>query len=198
MVENFRKSDIYVVTQTMINAIETMENVGTDKALLSSFRHSAGKSLSQSSEIWNFIFQYLPERYLSETGRETAAEKAVCTALQMYALYRQGNGSHSSQKYINFGTSLGKVRSGIGEDTLDKRMNMILTADDFDELSYRLRQILKLCKSRETVDINFAKLSEDLYKWLNGRKDTIRFLWAQAYYAVHNNNSENNSGEERK
>lgn len=203
MGENFRKSDIYTITQTMIDAIEAMEKSGNDRALLSAFRHSIGKPLSQSSDIWNFLFSYMPEKYLSFNGNETNGERAICTTLQLYALHRQGNGNHSSSEYINFGKSIGKLRSIIGEDVLDKRMNMVLTADDFDEISYRLRQILKLCKSRETVNINFAKLAEDLYRWLNGRKDKIRVLWAQSYYATQKNNLnqqdvEKNSGEERK
>lgn len=196
MSENYRKSDIYVTTQMIINAIEEMGKTGADKALLASLRHSIGKPLSQSPDIWPVLFRYMPEKYLSKSGQETTGEKAVCTALQMYALYRQGNTTHSSGDNINFGGSVNRIRN-TGDDVLDKRMNMILTSEDFEELSYRLRQMVKLCKSRDNLSINFAELANDLYCWMNGNKDRIRLAWAQSYYRLQKNDSETEESSEK-
>lgn len=203
MTEKHGKTDIYMAAQMMIDAIESMETSGGDKALLASLRHSIGKSLSQSSDIWPILFRYMPTNYLSENGKETKGEKAICIALQMYALYRQGNSSHSSKSIGNFGGSVNRIRNVAGDDSLDKRMNMVLTSENIEELSYRLRQMIKLCKSRDNFSINFAKLADDLYWWMNGNEDRIRLSWAQDYYHLPKNDSETkesnkNNKEERK
>ncbi len=72
-----------------------------------------------------------------------------------------------------------------GEDTksCDRRFNAMITSSSFEELSYHLRHMISLLKSRNPeVKVNYAKLAEDLYWYLRGYDERLRLAWSRAYY----------------
>lgn len=92
------------------------------------------------------------------------------------------------------GKSLGTGRSEDQKKALDRRFNAMITAADFDEFTYHLRQMVKLVKSKTEIFINYPELANDLYWYQCGKKDKICFDWATSYYG-RNKINQNEAGE---
>ena len=78
-----------VVTK-IIAKLEAISESSAGKATLAGLRKSIGKPLSESPEIWDVLFGNMPDDYLGERGVPTDEEASICTALQLYALWKQG------------------------------------------------------------------------------------------------------------
>lgn len=178
---------MYTVTDRMIRILEKHDQEGRkDAALLAALRNSAGKTVDGAEDVWPFLFDNLPESFLGVNGRPTFEENAVFTALQIYAICRQGT-VQNAQADETYRGSMGKsLASGRNADSaaLDRRFNAMLTAEATDEFFYYLRQLVKLVKSRTSMKVNFAKLAEDLYWYQKGGKKQVCFRWATDYYST--------------
>lgn len=182
------------VTSEILKKLEEERNISSGKAYLSKLRNSIGKPLSQSIEVWPFVFRYLPSKFLSDTTSESYQEKAILTTLQFYSLHQQGvdenvnlvkkeNSEEEKEKTYNLGSALRSLRNGDDEVSVDRRFNTMITSTTFEEFVYHLRHLIKLLKSksRETK-VNYPGLSEDLYWFLIGYDENIRLKWAREYY----------------
>lgn len=58
----------------------------------------------------------------------------------------------------------------------------MITSSTFEELSNHLRHMIRLLKSKSNVQVDYAKLAEDLYQFLRGNREKIRLSWAREYY----------------
>ena len=86
----------------------------------------------------------------------------------------------------SIGRSLGIGRDNDDSEALDRRFNALITASTFSELTYHLRQLIKVVKSKEDMTINFARLADDLFYFQLGIGKKICFRWAQEYYSKTN------------
>ncbi|MCY3031857.1 type I-E CRISPR-associated protein Cse2/CasB [Aerococcus urinae] len=185
-----KQVSVYQVTARMLDDLNRNNGTATSKAYLARLRQSIGKPLSQTVDIWPLLFQYLPEEFLSKSGQTTSEQKAILTTLQLYALYHQGSSIgearlNSQEKATNIGASLSYLRREKDQRVAsDRRFNTLITATDFTELIYYLRQMVKLLKgkSQGQVVINYPRLAEDLYWYLRGYEENVRIRWAQSYY----------------
>lgn len=66
----------------------------------------------------------------------------------------------------------------------------MITSSTFEELSHHMRQMIKLLKSKTDAKVNYPKLSGDLYKFLTGYGEEVKFSWASRYYFVKNEKEE--------
>ncbi|KAA9291673.1 type I-E CRISPR-associated protein Cse2/CasB [Aerococcus urinae] len=187
---NKKQVSVYQVTARMINDLARNDGTTISKAHLARLRQSIGKPLSQTVDIWPLLFQYLPEEFLSKSGKTTLEQKAILTTLQLYALYQQGSQNaevklNKQENTPNIGASLAYLRREKDQRVAsDRRFNTLITATDFTELIYYLRQMVKLLKgkSQGQVLINYPRLAEDLYWYLRGYEENVRIRWAQSYY----------------
>lgn len=176
------------VTSQIIDRIENLSD-SQKGAELATFRNSIGKSITEADDVWPILFRYLPKDFLSETGRETFEENAVFITLQLFAMCMQGSSSvvKSDSSYKgSIGMSLGIGRDNDDSEALDRRFNALITASTFSELTYHLRQLIKVVKSKEDMTINFARLADDLFYFQLGIGKKICFRWAQEYYSKTN------------
>ena len=87
----------------------------------------------------------------------------------------------------NMGTSLSVLRNSNGSSdkaALDKRFNIMITSETYDEFLYYLRQMIRIIKSKKQIYIDFPKLGEDLFAFLKGKEDDVRISWSRQYYLV--------------
>ena len=82
-----KKEKLYIVTNRILTKIENTQNDSVKKAVLANFRKSIGKPFSEMTDIWSFLFENMPEEFLGTDGNETPHEKAIVSALQIYAIY---------------------------------------------------------------------------------------------------------------
>ena len=161
-----------------INSLQEQKNLAAN---LAAIRNSIGKSDECATEVWPILFPLIPQEYLGN-GSLNYEEKALLTALQLYAVGQQGsNKTSNDEKSKSFGGSLHQIRDK-QSTALDRRFNTMLTATTFDEFAYHLRQIFKLGKSKNFFSVNFPELAEDLFWYQKGRDKQICLKWARDYY----------------
>lgn len=183
------KQTVFSVTSRIVNGLSAALDTSSGKAMLAKLRHSTGRPMSETIEVWPIVFDYLPEKFLGTGVRVTAEEMAILTTLQLYALHQQGNKenvilNNESEKWHNIGYSLSALRTDNDRTASDRRFNALVTSTTFEELSHHLRQMLKLLKAKTNAKIDYAKLAEDLYWFIRGYEDGIRLDWARAYYSI--------------
>lgn len=188
-----QKETVFVVTGRIIGQLEEIRKNSSGKATLAKLRNSIGRPLSETVDVWPIVFEQIPQNFLSKSGYLTKEEKAILTTLQLYALHQQGQEKSTGKirkkgEWDNIGMSLKTLR--IGEDTaaIDRRFNTMITATTFEELSYHLRQLLRLLKAKQKEEkVNYAQLANDLYWFLNNKEENIRINWSKAYYSRRDN-----------
>lgn len=179
------KINIYGIMNNIINRLNSSDrNLSGSLALI---RHSIGKEPEGAYEVWNMIFPSLPLTYLG-VNELTYEERAVFFTLQLYALSQQGT---NKMVNINEKNSIGNSFSNIRDKdstSIDKRFNIMLTANTFDMFIYYLRQFFKIAKTRTVISVDFAKLAEDLYWYQKGNSKKVCLRWARDYYKNYNDN----------
>ncbi|MCW6660846.1 type I-E CRISPR-associated protein Cse2/CasB [Aerococcaceae bacterium NML201209] len=183
------KSKIIAVTNKILHQLEGTRETSSGKALLAKMRRSVGKKLSETVEIWPFVFGYLPEEFIGDNE-----EKAIVLSMQFYSLHQQGietsvlyeHEKSANTNVFTLGKSLSVLRTEDDRVAVDRRFNTMITATTFEELEYHLRHLLMLLKSksRETK-VDYAQLAEDLYWILRGFDENIRLKWARDYYRTY-------------
>ena len=180
-----KQADVYQVTQTILNKLKAQEEMAGGKAALAALRHSIGKTLGDAPAVWPILLENMPEEFLSANGSETKEERAIYAALQLYAIQKQGRrGKMETDTVKNIGEALRKLRTGSGQEALDRRFVSVLSATSFDIFVYQLRQLVKLAKAKGALPVDFAALARDLYWYQMGAQEKIRLHWAEAYYRI--------------
>lgn len=183
------------VTRNILSELESEINSGNGRANLANIRNSINRPLTESIDLLPLLFRYLPEDFLSSDGKLSQEEKAIVTTIQLYALHQQAESesvllSDDAEKWKNFGYSLSFLRKGEDSLAADRRFNTMITSSTFEELSHHMRQMIKLLKSKTDAKVNYTKLSGDLYKFLTGYGEEVKFSWASRYYFVKNEKEE--------
>ena len=80
----------------------------------------------------------------------------------------------------NFGDSLRQIRNPKNSKGLDRRMEILLDADEA-QLPYRLRQAVHLLQANR-IRVNWPQLLEELLSWGSSSRFVQR-RWAQSYFA---------------
>ena len=191
------------VTRNIINDIDSDLKSSQSRGNLANIRNSINRPLNNSTNLLQLLFRYLPEDFLSADGKLTNEEKAVVTTIQLYALHQQSKKdsvllSDEDEKWKNLGYSLSFLRSEKNSVAVDRRFNTMITSSTFEELSHHMRQMIKLLKSKTDAKVNYTKLSGDLYKFLTGYGEEVKFSWASRYYFVKNEKEEGVEEDEEK
>ena len=189
----------YNTAKSILIKLDSTRDASSTKALLANMRNSADKDISNNVDTLAYVFSNLSYGEDDRYVELSYMEQAIFTAIQMYAIHQQSNvesvlkfGSDDEnesreEKYkANIGDALATLRSDESE-SIDKRFNAMITATNFNKLSYHLRQMIKILKSKSEAKVDYAKLAEDLYWFMIGRKEEVRLSWARAYYKYRKN-----------
>jgi len=174
------------VKRKIARMIESKTQSGV-KAELAMLRRGIGKAPGSMPELWNVTLSGLPEILLSKNEEPTKGEWAVHTALTLYALHQQGKdpGRQCMQKEgENLGIAARRLvdREKSNEEAVVRRFQSVALSDNFERLSWHLRGLVQLLKSKD-IQLDYPALTEDLY-WFhfNDRRDGIRLRWGQDFY----------------
>lgn len=195
-------NSVYIEAENILAGINKNINSPSTKAFLAKIRNSVDKDLLHNIDLLSCIFSSVSydsgELYNSGESYEelTNKEQAIFTALQLYAIHQQssyksvmkiGGDYDEKQKYKdNIGDALSTLRNEESE-SIDKRFNTMIVSTDYKRLTYHLRQMIKILKSKSDVKVDYAKLAEDLYWFMNGKKEGVRLSWARSYYKYRKN-----------
>ncbi|QTJ44131.1 type I-E CRISPR-associated protein Cse2/CasB [Dolosigranulum pigrum] len=181
--------EIYNITARII---ATINKNGLDspsaKRDLANLRNSISGSSQVMVSAWEILFQAIPEEFLSVDGEMTKEERAILTAIQLYALHQQGsNHNINFEENKNFGYSLSYIR---GEDSnaIDRRFNSMITSSTMRELSHHVRYMVGLIKAaKQDIKVNYPKLATDFYWYEQGYKNELKLNWSRSYYRYKKN-----------
>ena len=191
----------YNTAKSILIKLDSTRDASSTKALLANMRNSADKDISNNVDALAYVFSNLSYGEDDRGGELSYMEQAIFTAIQMYAIHQQSNvesvlkfgnedeneSREKKKKYkANIGDALATLRSDESE-SIDKRFNAMITATNFNKLSYHLRQMIKILKSKSDAKVDYAKLAEDLYWFMMGRKEEVRLSWARSYYKYRKN-----------
>lgn len=191
----------YNTAKSILIKLDSTRDASSTKALLANMRNSADKDISNNVDALAYVFSNLSYGEDDRGGELSYMEQAIFTAIQMYAIHQQSNvesvlkfgnddeneSEEKKNKYkANIGDALATLRSDESE-SIDKRFNAMITATNFNKLSYHLRQMIKILKSKSDAKVDYAKLAEDLYWFMIGKKEEVRLSWARSYYKYRKN-----------
>ncbi|PVY95505.1 CRISPR system Cascade subunit CasB [Ezakiella coagulans] len=189
----------YNTAKSILIKLDSTRDASSTKALLANMRNSADKDISNNVDALAYVFSNLSYGEDDRGGELSYMEQAIFTAIQMYAIHQQSNvesvlkfgnddeNESREKKYkANIGDALATLRSDESE-SIDKRFNAMITATNFNKLSYHLRQMIKILKSKSDAKVDYAKLAEHLYWFMIGRKEEVRLSWARSYYKYRKN-----------
>ncbi|MCT8335190.1 type I-E CRISPR-associated protein Cse2/CasB [Leptospira sp. 85282-16] len=115
---------------------------------------------------------------LGRLGFINSYEKSLVVCL--YAAYHRKEDNPYYSDSFNFGKAFQEAYNPEQKEDKDIRFRALLTASDKEQLSYRLRQAIKLLKS-QNIKIDFSVLLKNLYNW-NSDKQWVQRKWAEGYY----------------
>lgn len=200
MAENQSKSDeVSNAVGKIVRQFTQIADTSAYRAVLAQLRHTIGRPLSQSVEIWPWVLSNVPESFIGKYGEVSFQLRAVINTLQIYALYEQGgaekagnkdskeSGKSEDQKsYGNMGTALRVLRADEGvRGAMDRRFGVMITANDYESFYYYLRRLVTLLKSRTKENrqaIDYIRLARDLYLLQLEDPEKVRLSWAREYY----------------
>lgn len=161
------------------------------KAALAQLRRGIGKEMGEIPALMGFV---LPSEPLTpwEAG-ETKAEKALYTALTLYAFHQQGSeacvsaGMQEEEMAVSrrnsFGHAVRKlVHKPEEEEAVLRRFDKVLTAKDVTELAVHARGLIGLLK-KEKVSLDYPSFALDLY-WFQqaDARRNVLLKWGKDYY----------------
>ena len=190
---NFKEqysSYVYNAIKKNIYVLSNINDVSYVKNQLAILRKSVGNK--KIADVLPIIIQYIPDEYIGQKAELSDGEQAILNTMQLYAIVNQGNIENlkvvePSNPWENMGTSLSLLRNSNGSSdkaALDKRFNIMITSETYDEFLYHLRQMIRIIKSKKQIYIDFPKLGEDLFAFLKGKEDDVRISWSRQYYLV--------------
>lgn len=184
------RSYVYNAIKKNIYVLSNINDVSYVKTQLAILRKSVGNK--KIADVLPIIIQYIPDEYIGQKADLSDGEQAILNAMQLYAIVNQGNIENLKvvehrNPWENMGTSLSVLRNSNGSSdkaALDKRFNIMITSETYDEFLYHLRQMIRIIKSKKQIYIDFPKLGEDLFAFLKGKEDDVRISWSRQYYLV--------------
>lgn len=184
------RSYVYNAIKKTIYVLSNINDTSYVKTQLAILRKSVGNK--KIPDVLPIIIQYIPDEYIGQKAELSDGEQAILNTMQLYAIVNQGNIENLKvveprNPWENLGTSLSVLRNSNGSSykaALDKRFNIMITSETYDEFLYHLRQMIRIIKSKKQIYIDFPKLGEDLFAFLKGKEDDVRISWSRQYYLV--------------
>lgn len=182
--------NVYRETVRILRKLDNTRENPSNKAIFANIRNSINKDSSVNMDALAFVFQNIPEEFLGFNKNLNDYEKAILTAVQMYALHQQAKiesvlklDYEEGEKRQNLGDALSSLRSDDSK-AIDRRFNAMITSSNFEELSHHLRQMIKLLKAKSDAKVDYASLADDLYWFLKNQREGLKIKWSRSYYKL--------------
>ncbi len=162
------------------------------RAVMAQLRRGVGKDMGELPDLLGFV---LPDEIISDYGdTERKIEKAMYTAITLYAMHQQGtdscvsSGVQDGDDAVSNRNSLGHMirklvqRKPGDAEAVQRRFNKVLSAKDMTELSVHARSLIKLCK-REKLTLDYPGFAFDLYRvQTEESRRNVLLSWGRDYY----------------
>jgi len=186
---------VYDFTAKKLNGLVACSKPAV-RAALANLRRGIGRKPGELPQIWNILFDEMPEDMYGKGDAPSSAEWAVYTALTLYALHQQSRDIHTdnqNQPNISLGGASARLVKCLDDreraenrtdnrERIWKRLYAICTADSMQEISYRLRGLIQLLRA-EGIALDYPQLAKDLYRYqFSEGAAKVRLGWGQDFY----------------
>ncbi|MEN6584208.1 MAG: type I-E CRISPR-associated protein Cse2/CasB [Armatimonadota bacterium] len=164
------------------------------RGMLARLRRGAGKRMEEMPDLLEVTLCDL-----SDEGEITSVDRAVHTALTLYALHRQGK---DTSMHESGGNSLGRATGYLissdrsNEASIKHRFDAVITSRDLAELSYHARGLVQLIRAHDIpVKLDYERFASDLFFYsLQDSRTDVQMRWGRDFYSKYSKN-ENASAE---
>lgn len=179
------KEEIGKYMSKEINWLLSQKETGGGRAMLANLRRGAGKVPGEIPELWGTFLNGIPQELLGNDGNPSRAEWAIYLSLTMLALHQQGSGENVHSQDISLGRAAAMLMEEPSDDERKRILNRfgpVVTAKDMPELSYHLRNLIKLLKSKD-IKLDYIKLAQDIYDFQFEQScKRVKLRWGQDFY----------------
>lgn len=162
----------------------------TTRALMAKLRRGVGKSPGSMPEIWETVFEDLPDGLMGYGKEPSRSEWAIHIALTLFALHQQGkNYKEVSQMMHKSGESLGTamqklIKSDEDRKRIKRRFDSVTTSQSVSEISYHLRNLVQMLRA-ENIALDYGLLAKDIYLFqFDNARDNVRLQWGRDFYRI--------------
>lgn len=199
--EGKQRNRVYQIKRLTQQKIERLLRENSwSRATLAKLRRGIGKQPGELPELFEILFDDMPEGLYSQGDEPSYAEWAIYTSLTLFALHQQGKDRPMSASGKiddkNKGNSLGTAVGLLKQDkdrklAIKKRFDAVLTANEFTEFAHHARGLIQLLKVGD-ITLDYPRFAADLYQYqFDENKSQIRLRWGEDYYRVAHPNDEN-------
>ena len=171
-------------TLRQIARLDKQRHDSQGRAAMAHLRRGVGHVPGELPALWGSFLAGLPEELRSLNGEPSYAEWAIYTALTLYALHQQSKADSVQAENVSLGKAALRLAGGSeeGRQRIWRRLNLVAQADDMQEMSYRLRQLVTLLKAGG-IGLDYALLAADLFEYqFEASVNRVRLRWGQDYF----------------
>jgi CRISPR system Cascade subunit CasB len=172
---------------------ELSEDDSAAKAACARLRRAVGKPLAAAPDVWDVVLWDIPEEWRSGgTGEASYPEKAVYTAIALYAAHIQGKEQSMHADGVSFGTAVGELvlpdESNL--DAVKRRFNSAVTSTDLTELAWHARGLIQLIKGAD-IKFDYPRFAKDLFNFQLSADNAnrVRLRWGEDFYGTISKNN---------
>ena len=168
-----------------------LQNENRRKAILSELRRGLGKSPSENPKLWGYYLDMIPDELLSGYSI-SASEKAIYTALTLFAYHQQGNDCVTSPMYVEgctIGASVASLAASPDDrERITRKFNALAGSSSFEEAARHLFTLVSLLRSKG-IPLDYGEIAGDFYRiQFSDGFDDVRMKWGKDYYKKLNSN----------
>lgn len=171
-----------------ITRLSHINNASMLAATLAKLRRGIGKEPGSQPNLWEWTLDGLPENLQGNDERPSFGERAVHSALTLFALHQQGKEIKTkcmSEPNVTLGGAMREIirRDPDREAAIKRRFTATVTADSYEELVWHLRGLVQLLRT-EDIKLDYPSLAGELFDFqFPERRDRIRLRWGRQFYS---------------
>ncbi len=157
------------------------------RAALANLRRGVGRRPGELPQLYGELLQDMPQEMYSSGSKPSYAEWAVYMALTLYAMHQQGKDvktDNMNRENVSLGNAASELVTDIDDtERIWKRLYVVASSDDMQEMSYHIRSLIKLLRDKD-IPLDYPQLAKDLYLYQlsDESAEQIRLKWGQDFY----------------
>lgn len=158
-------------------------------AVLARLRRGVGKEPGELPELWEVTFEDLPVPEY-DSDEPTPLERAVYTALTLYAVHQQSQSAPMHRQGSTLGAAVRQLRrQAASDEAVQRRFEALGTADSFREVVHHARGLITQLRGAG-IPLDYGRLADDLYRLQDTRGRAaarVRLSWGRDFHAKQKN-----------
>lgn len=165
---------------------------GRADSRLARLRRAVTTAPGEDPAVWELTLDGVP--FASRTDEPSPSERAVHTALTLYAVHQQSQRVRVHQRGWSLGRAVRALvasRDALGdaerEGAVRRRFDALISATSYDEIAYQLRGLVQQFRSADPpIPLDYGRLAEDLDALQSRqRAPGVLLRWGRDYHRIH-------------